>query len=466
MAYDSTNKKLYVAEGSGIAPWEVAQCLSDYRVNSRGQRDVGMLCTSPNINYYNKFKPTCIESYDFQTEDDFKAANYGRTWSESEYTHDEHLLISTCGYLAPTGDGWPKRLGDFDGYCHGALDGLALTTKSAGYTPNDLGIGNQILLKTNEDQGYNITFKDLEAVIGSRGIVGFSNMDEYGFEYRCNTGVVVWRIAVGDYDAMLSRLYSEDGVNYPYALANHPKGEGGFVYVYGYSSSKDLRLSLSPLVPITDNRTDDKLGKVNYFSPNMQVGTYLSGFNTQRYWSSHSLRVGGTAESGSKTDRLMFAFQIARYRATTTIAQMSIFGALTVRMLVTIGDDVYTVPVGYNSSAYSDGNWSIAGSATLIGTLGLASYDAPASTGANCFWLPSEFFKEKLTYATDTEVTFQLVYGLQAVSDGTFNILNYLSSPVTMTINYAGTAIATNPMFPEIDYDTVPDWDIPFEQQQ
>lgn len=58
MAYDKTTKRLYVdtANNRGITPWEVAQCIGDYRTAAHG-RDVGMLCSSPKINMWAKHKP-------------------------------------------------------------------------------------------------------------------------------------------------------------------------------------------------------------------------------------------------------------------------------------------------------------------------------------------------------------------------------------------------------------------------
>jgi hypothetical protein len=59
MAYDSINKRLYVdeANGKGITLAEIAMCLGDYRLNGRGQRDLGMLCRSENVNPDSMHRP-------------------------------------------------------------------------------------------------------------------------------------------------------------------------------------------------------------------------------------------------------------------------------------------------------------------------------------------------------------------------------------------------------------------------
>ena len=127
MAYDKTAKKLYVAEGSGITPWEVAQCLDDYRVNSMGQRDVGMLCTSPNINMWSWVKPIQNTSWKPLSHDDFKGTLSDHNdniyfgikinASLSSNLTDELATIhdATYEYIRPTG---PFRLLDFNGYNH------------------------------------------------------------------------------------------------------------------------------------------------------------------------------------------------------------------------------------------------------------------------------------------------------------------------------------------------------------
>lgn len=49
MALSEDKKRLSIESGSGITPWEVAQCIGDYRTTKLG-RDVGLLCCSPKVN--------------------------------------------------------------------------------------------------------------------------------------------------------------------------------------------------------------------------------------------------------------------------------------------------------------------------------------------------------------------------------------------------------------------------------
>lgn len=144
MAYDSTTKKLYTTASEGISTSEVAVCIGDYRVTSRG-RDIGLLCSSPKINKWSPAKPFRNASWKFgsSTERDTArrmvnqglllptAANAGVGTSQAAY---RRTYLGYLTYLASTGQtpnytyqqprgkasNEPFRLLDFDGYMHKA----------------------------------------------------------------------------------------------------------------------------------------------------------------------------------------------------------------------------------------------------------------------------------------------------------------------------------------------------------
>lgn len=126
MAYDS-EKKTLSTEGSGITLWEIAQCLGDYRVNTEGRRDLGMLCTSPKINKWAKYKPERYQTWGV-LEDAQRAQNcYGFDISTLFNTDAESTLEAAIAngaaypYLVPQGGtSSPFRYLDFDGYNHKA----------------------------------------------------------------------------------------------------------------------------------------------------------------------------------------------------------------------------------------------------------------------------------------------------------------------------------------------------------
>lgn len=139
MPYDSTRQELYVDTEStpkkGITLREIAECLQDYRVDTQGKRDLGMLCTSPNVNKWSKNKSFVVsDSNDHprgvQTEADRQAAGYGFYWQDfigedmcpiqkaATYAF-ENGANNRCDWLynIPTNI---FRVQDFDGYKHNA----------------------------------------------------------------------------------------------------------------------------------------------------------------------------------------------------------------------------------------------------------------------------------------------------------------------------------------------------------
>lgn len=107
MPLDKVHKKLYVdgtdsANPIGISPWDVAQCLGDYR-NTESGRDIGMLCTSSHINKFAICKP----------KSKYHPYPFGLMLNYLEY------VPSGVGYtyIRP-GTDEDKILEEFDGYVH------------------------------------------------------------------------------------------------------------------------------------------------------------------------------------------------------------------------------------------------------------------------------------------------------------------------------------------------------------
>lgn len=146
MAYDSANRKLYTTASEGISTSEVAACLGDYRVTARG-RDIGLLCTSPKINLWAKYKPvgdptrkplkdksmgyrgnngagTCGISYVTYNQYDLLGGIVTTDSNTKNKPHFGDLIKSTDAdhaYVPPKGGtAEPYRLLDFDGYEHKA----------------------------------------------------------------------------------------------------------------------------------------------------------------------------------------------------------------------------------------------------------------------------------------------------------------------------------------------------------
>ena len=139
MPYNSNIQKLYVDTEStpnkGITLGEIALCIRDYRLNKNGRRDLGMLCTSPNINKWAKYKPFLVSDsndhpHEVQTEADRQAAGYGFYWQDfigeeicpiqkaATYAFENGVYYN-CDWQYNTAERI-FRIQDFDGYKHNA----------------------------------------------------------------------------------------------------------------------------------------------------------------------------------------------------------------------------------------------------------------------------------------------------------------------------------------------------------
>lgn len=128
MAYDSTNETLS-SSPTGITLKEISRCIKDYRVDTNGRTDLGMMCTSPKINSNSPYKPyrdSAIET----SEEGLINANCGyntNSKSASETTSHFLSMLKASGdgsvwwtYLPPIEGNHPFRQSDFDGYRHKA----------------------------------------------------------------------------------------------------------------------------------------------------------------------------------------------------------------------------------------------------------------------------------------------------------------------------------------------------------
>lgn len=110
MAYDKVNRRLYVdtstTPNKGITLHEIATCLRDYRRDTKGNVDLGMMCTSPRINPWAKYKPVDFLKDSPLTDDDRALVDWGMVVSGKYFA-----------YQRPTKQ---FRQLDFNGYNHAA----------------------------------------------------------------------------------------------------------------------------------------------------------------------------------------------------------------------------------------------------------------------------------------------------------------------------------------------------------
>lgn len=136
MAYDSINKKLYATASDGISLAQISRCLEDYRLDSNGNINLEMMCTSDNINEWSRKKPVRSSKLGVLTDADMASANFGFNIGGMDgdnnatavYEADPNVALSKAiasggkwTYNKPRGGTteW-YRLLDFDGYNHKA----------------------------------------------------------------------------------------------------------------------------------------------------------------------------------------------------------------------------------------------------------------------------------------------------------------------------------------------------------
>lgn len=143
MAYDKKNRRVFADESNGIALWEIADCLRDYRVNTEGDFDLGMLCTSPNINMMARNKPVSVAKESALTGEERMETGTNEYWGVRVNNLPDFVALNsnlarihdvTLSYVRPYGGALsPFRVADFDGYSHNAV-----ATPQASFPEGDL----------------------------------------------------------------------------------------------------------------------------------------------------------------------------------------------------------------------------------------------------------------------------------------------------------------------------------------
>lgn len=436
MAISSDKKKLYVdaTNNKGITPWEIAQCIGDYRVTKLG-RDIGMLCTSPKINIGAKYRPVPYDDVRIVTDKDRKDVGWGVDVTAEGDGNDDRMHYMRYSIYPLGAVGRKYRLLDFDGYNHAAKFGLGFTSTGTTYPMfNNI---NTINLKANPDTDDNITFKELPDILAANFDYEFSVFNKFGIEVRCNTGCIVNTIEYDSYSALETALYGS-ALNYVgfSKMSEHPTGYGGSIYVYGSVTEDvphEMKYALSTVIDIEDVRTDNRgAWEVGKFNPNMVVGTFSPNGGKEVYkWQE------GTApiQIGSD-DFFLFGFNVKN--------KGNIFLDYTnLRMRMIVDGTAYHLPIYRFSQSGSEGY-------PAGGTVGPTGLDTTP-----VFYLSPVDIEAIVPYSVgEKTVTFQVI----SVNYATGQILAQLSSPIDLKIRYTGTSVADNDNYPDFEPIPTPDW--------
>lgn len=436
MAISADKTRLYwdKTDPKGITPWEVAQCIGDYRVTKLG-RDIGMLCTSPKINIGAKYRPVPYDDLRIVTDEDRKDKGWGVDVTAEGDGNDDRMHYMMYSIYPLGAVGRKYRLLDFDGYNHAAKFGLGFTSTGATYPMfNNI---NNVNLKANPDTGDNITFKELPDILAANFYYKFSVFNKFGIEVRCNTGCIVSTVEYDSYSALESALYGSAAnyVNFS-KMSNHPTGYGGSIYVYGSITEDvphEMKYALSSVIDIDDARTDDRgYWEVGRFNPNMVVGTFSPNGSKKVYeWQE------GTApiQIGSD-DFFLFGFNVTN-KGPLDLASSNL------RMRVIVDGTAYHLPVyRFNSFAYD--NYP---AGTTVGPTGLRNNPE--------FYLSPADIKAIVPYSEgEKTVTFQVVNA----SFATGKLVAILSSPIDLKIHYTGASVVDNDNYPDFEPVPTPEW--------
>lgn len=341
MAISDDKKMLYVdadAEYPAITPWQVAQCLGDYRTTKIG-RDIGLLCTSPKINMWPKHKPVRFPSKGVLTDEMLRSANYGLDMAECFDSTAEGLIAkaisSMCSYtyLKPRGLDYdePLRLRDFDGYRHDAqapysytfynsvqnasgwIDvymsakaDLKLSDIAPTFAEADLLSHKIVLLyrKTDATTGVNVTFAKKED--GSYvTLADIENEDGAGCILRFTLTEGKYHVVVAATSATEEDMEDRSWFYLPnaYFTAEYDPSEAGFSWYYPEDNSIAARDSSGKVVYDTTTdifsvhvetaiTSEDANLEGEYVLEIGELGEYFE--EVESYTEQYSLQAGGT----------------------------------------------------------------------------------------------------------------------------------------------------------------------------
>lgn len=192
MPYNEITNRIEQTDKHGISLFDIAKGLRDYRVNTKGERDLGILATSPNIDIWSKNKPFVAYNtnpYQEMTEEDRRNAAYGFYWwnyvlePDAPFANSAEACLDKAisnqgkwAYKRPTDN---FRVLDFDGYLRTAEPPYRVDINSP-----DLGQNNSVRVVHDK---YN---PNIEIVL--------SNMPDFSGDYAGSCAdmniVYLWRM--------------------------------------------------------------------------------------------------------------------------------------------------------------------------------------------------------------------------------------------------------------------------------
>jgi hypothetical protein len=201
---ETTNaRKLIKTETDGITLSQIAECLRDYRVNTSGKLDLGLLATSAKINKWAKYRPfePAGNKTNEQTEQTRKQGAYGFYWWNINQEADAPFARTASALLtkAINNNGEWKvrplttyRIADFNGYDNSAERPYDYYT----FEQNYIATRKMYIMNILEGKNIQIRLSDMPDIEGYNDAISdwsvvFIYKDESGTIRTVDTGMTV-----------------------------------------------------------------------------------------------------------------------------------------------------------------------------------------------------------------------------------------------------------------------------------
>lgn len=442
MAYDKTNKRLYIEEKAdgtkvGISLWDIAQCLSDYRVDTNGNRDVGMLCTSENINPMAIFRPIDVNTRSPINRGQREGARFGMdittTPDENEYTLYHAELVPkdlTMGIY---------RVSDFDGYNHKAQLGVQ-------YVDN---IGNTSLSYSNltgaKVQGYNqwqdnISTPEVKEILAYYLSRKNTGINKWGVLLWCDTGHIILDQNKGSHANLLEAdteiKINQTNINNEFKV-NVPKNKSAYLGVY-FTDEDDFKYVINPSRISYKTITDGFIIDVNRFASHTYIANCRTGDELAN-WREVALDVYGKTVDGTNWDQICFACNLKNLGEDISLPNIMMKITITGGPASIRGKVFYHSLTFPNISGYDFDNGDETGTDAYKGAnTQLSDYAFYMSTQPMIERFGSTIYGSSLTF------TMQLVLMKTWATGNQYRIL---SSPLTFAIRFNNTTCPNAPLF-------------------
>lgn len=364
-----------------------------------------------------------------------KQASYGSPITFAVDSKNSDLYKSTREVFDAPLNARPCRIHDFDGYNAKTKNAMALTTTSA-------TIASQVPLELNDEDGYNISYKDLD-VMWTGLWDTYGEITHLGFALYDGDSFPITSVMYGK-DEFLSLVYGSGTgqvLDMRQTASNRPVGKNLLLGVVARGSSGKVYM-FPDTISIRDTRVPSYNipFRVGQWTPNMSVGTLTSGQKRLGSVMTGFMQTENQIWFGSN-DLLLFGFNVTN---TTSVVQY--LNNIRVKVSLNEADYFYTKLCVWNNNNLA---YPISANATIGPTL---------YSEFPLFYIDLSGFYQLFKPAANSlmNVSFQLVWVVNFAGQQT----TPLTSEARFPLYYKGGAVS-DPITPNPSLKPVPpSWDV------